>query len=222
VGLGGNGQFTRLSALADLGSAPWTDCLTEDLELGVRLRLAGWTNHYCPRTFVSQQAVTRLRPLVRQRSRWFQGHLQCWRQIGPVLRSRLAPRTTFDLAFHLTGPALVLLLTPPMVVFVGGMLALAIGAAAGGQVQVVATHGGRLVVFWYVLSFGLAPFYGFSYWLQARDTTLAKSIGIAHLFSIYSYLWLFAGWRAVFRIVLGRRGWAKTARTAEAASEVAV
>src|SRR5437868_5930120 len=76
VGLGGNGQFTRLSALADVGDAPWTDCLTEDLELGVRLRLKGWTNHFCPRTYVSQQAVAKLRPLVRQRSRLFLGHLQ--------------------------------------------------------------------------------------------------------------------------------------------------
>ena len=61
--------------------------------------------------------------------------------------------------------------------------------------------------------------YGFSYWLQARDTSLLKSVALAHLFSVYSYLWLLAGWRAVFRIVTGRRGWAKTARTAEVASE---
>jgi 1,2-diacylglycerol 3-beta-glucosyltransferase len=222
VGLGGNGQFTRLSALADLGDAPWTDCLTEDLELGVRIRLAGWTNHYCPRTYVSQQAVGKLRPLLRQRSRWFQGHLQCWRQIAPVLRARLPSKATFDLVFHLTGPAVVLLLTPPMLVFVGGIGALLLGAtAAGGSLHALTAHGGRLVVLWYLLSFGLAPFYGFSYWLQARDTSLIKSVGIAHLFSVYSYLWLFAGWRAVFRIVMGRRGWAKTARTAEVAIEVA-
>ena len=47
-------------------------------------------------------------------------------------------------------------------------------------------------------------------------------MGLAHLFSIYSYMWLLAGWRAVFRILTGRRGWAKTARTAEVVSEVAV
>lgn len=34
VGLGGNGQFTRLSALVSLEREPWTDCLTEDLDLG--------------------------------------------------------------------------------------------------------------------------------------------------------------------------------------------
>jgi cellulose synthase/poly-beta-1,6-N-acetylglucosamine synthase-like glycosyltransferase len=35
VGLGGNGQFTRLTALADLGDEPWrSQALTEDLDLG--------------------------------------------------------------------------------------------------------------------------------------------------------------------------------------------
>ena len=80
-------------------------------------------------------------------------------------------------------------------------------------------HSGRLVFLWYLLSFGLAPFYGFSYWLQARDTSLMKAVGLAHLFSIYSYIWLVAGWRAVFRVLTRRRGWAKTARTAEVAGE---
>ena len=40
AGLGGNGQFTRLSALQSLGPAPWSpSTLTEDLDLGVRLVL---------------------------------------------------------------------------------------------------------------------------------------------------------------------------------------
>ena len=37
VGLGGNGQFMRLSAMMSLGPSPWTRSLTEDLDLGVRL-----------------------------------------------------------------------------------------------------------------------------------------------------------------------------------------
>ncbi|MGH2968452.1 MAG: hypothetical protein ACRDK0_05240 [Solirubrobacteraceae bacterium] len=32
VGLGGNGQFVRLSALQDMGDSPWSRCLTEDLD----------------------------------------------------------------------------------------------------------------------------------------------------------------------------------------------
>jgi hypothetical protein len=109
--------------------------------------------------------------------------------------------------------------TQVRVFFVGGIVAFAVTAFTGGSLHVVVNHGGRLLIVWYVLSFGLAPFYGFSYWLQARDTNLLKAIGLAHLFSAYSYIWLFAGWRALFRVVVGRRGWAKTARTAEVASE---
>ena len=48
VGLGGNGQFTRLTALQSLATAPWTDCLTEDLDLGIRLLCRGWVNDFCP------------------------------------------------------------------------------------------------------------------------------------------------------------------------------
>ena len=106
-----------------------------------------------------------------------------------------------------------------MIAFVAGVAALGISAAVGTSLQSITADGGRVVILWYVLSFGLAPFYGFSYWLQARDTSLVRSVALAHLFSVYSYLWLLAGWRAVFRIVTGRRGWAKTARTAEVASE---
>ena len=41
VGMGGNGQFMRLSALDSLGEDPWSDSLTEDLDLGVRLLARG-------------------------------------------------------------------------------------------------------------------------------------------------------------------------------------
>ena len=68
---------------------------------------------------------------------------------------------------------------------------------------------------WYLLSFGLAPFYGFSYWLREREMGLLRSIAIAHVYNLYSYLWFIAGWRAAFRMLRGKRGWAKTARTPE-------
>jgi 1,2-diacylglycerol 3-beta-glucosyltransferase len=50
VGLGGNGQFTRLSALQALRRYPWTACLTEDLDLSLSLAEAGWGIRYCPDT----------------------------------------------------------------------------------------------------------------------------------------------------------------------------
>ena len=210
VGLGGNGQFTRLKALQSLGDEPWTDCLTEDLDLGVRLLAEGWSNAFCPTTHVSQQAVTSFRRLVRQRSRWFQGHLQCWNRIPLVLRRNLP----LDLVWHLTSPALVLLITFPLLMTVFALTAATV-ASPGGTYRALTARGGLLLALWYLLSFGLAPFYGFCYWLRDRSTGFLRAILLAHAFTIYSYLWLPAGWAATYRLVRGQRGWAKTSRTPE-------
>lgn len=220
VGLGGNGQFARLTALESLGEAPWTDCLTEDLDLGVRLLTLGYSNNFCPTTHVSQQAVTSVRRLVRQRSRWFQGHLQCWKRIPLVLRSNLPPRTTFDLVYHLTSPALVLLMTLPIVSFFVALIFVAINAP-GELLAAMVARGGLLIAAWYLLSFGLTPFYGFVYWLRDRSTSLPKAIAYAHVFTLYAYMWLPAGWWAVGRVLRRKRGWAKTARTPEAPTAAA-
>jgi len=214
VGLGGNGQFARLSALESLGDAPWTDCLTEDLDLGVRLLTLGWSNAFCPTTWVNQQAVTSFRRLVRQRSRWFQGHLQCWKRIPLVVRSRLSPKATFDLVQHLLSPSLVLLMTIPVGLFVTTLL-FAVVVAPAATARAFTDRGGLLLVLWYLLGFGLAPFYGFAYWLRDRSTGVVKALGYAHVYTLYGYLWMPAGWMAVWRILRGKRGWAKTARTAE-------
>ncbi len=78
AGMGGNGQFNRLSALDDLADeeGPWRDRLTEDQDLGLRLLAAGWEGRQDLRAIVDQQGLSRLRPLFRQRTRWSQGNLQ--------------------------------------------------------------------------------------------------------------------------------------------------
>jgi cellulose synthase/poly-beta-1,6-N-acetylglucosamine synthase-like glycosyltransferase len=215
VGLGGNGQFTRFSALKSLGNDPWTDCLTEDLDLGLRLLALGWENAFCPTSHVSQQAVNKFRRLLTQRSRWFQGHLQCWKRIPNVLFSKLPDKTAIDLMWHLLSPGLVLVMSLPMVAFMVGLTGATI-TDPDGVWSALTAHGGMLLVLWYLLSFGLAPFYGFSYWLREKEMGLVRSIALAHAYNLYSYLWFVAGWRAAFRMVRRKRGWAKTARTPEA------
>ena len=44
-------------ALRQLGPAPWSDCLTEDLDLGLHLTRRGWTIRFCRTTSVTQQGV---------------------------------------------------------------------------------------------------------------------------------------------------------------------
>src|SRR5258705_2372226 len=88
VGLGGNGQFTRLSVLARLGDEPWSQCLVEDLELGLRLHLVGVRIRYASRAAVTQQGVVNPRRLLRQRTRWAHGNLQCGRYLPRLVASR--------------------------------------------------------------------------------------------------------------------------------------
>jgi 1,2-diacylglycerol 3-beta-glucosyltransferase len=215
VGLGGNGQFARLSALESLGDAPWTDCLTEDLDLGVRLLCEGWTNGYCSTSHVSQQGVTKFRRLLKQRARWFQGHMQCWKRIPDVLRSKLPEKTVWDLVYHLSSPSLVLLMTFPLIIFILSLVSITF-ESADGIGQLLTAKGGLLLLGWYLLSFGLAPFYAFVYWLRTKEKSFLKALYYGHVYNLYSYMWFIVGWVAVFRILTGRRGWAKTKRTPEA------
>ncbi|MFL4951074.1 glycosyltransferase family 2 protein [Streptomyces sp. MMS24-I31] len=209
VGMGGNGQFMRLSALNTLdGDGPWSDSLTEDLDLGVRLIAKGWTNQHCTTAAVSQQAVLSLRRLIRQRSRWFQGHLQSAGLVPLILRD-VPIRPALDLLYHLSSPVLILLTSLLPLSFL-----LAVGATAVASVQV----GHPLVSpMWllgpYLLSFTAAYAYGFVYAKRERDLGLVRSVLLAHVFVLYGYIWFAAGWWGFWRMLTGKQTWLKTART---------
>jgi len=69
VGLGGNGQFTRMSALetlVDADSGPWRGTLLEDYELSLHLTLTGHRNEFTQDTYVDQEALPDFRRFVRQ------------------------------------------------------------------------------------------------------------------------------------------------------------
>lgn len=115
--LGGNGQFTRLQALRGLGHRPWGTDLTEDLELTLALASEGWRLVSTPDAWVSQQGVTTLAALLRQRARWYQGHMQAarwlprlWRALFRLLTGANGRQKTARLTEHAvpaggTGPA---------------------------------------------------------------------------------------------------------------------
>lgn len=210
AGLGGNGQFARLSALMSLGDAPWSDCLTEDLELGIEFLLHGWTNRFCHETKVSQQGIVDVRSLIKQRTRWFQGHLQCMRFIGPILRSNLRAWPKLDLVFHLVNPLLMLLLQTVSLVWL-----VRLGIIVGSQslAETGAMFSGPDSLLLYLLAFGLVPVVTFVYLRAEPDLRIAPALAFAHLYIFYGYIWYVAGLRAVVRQLLGRSGWTKTDRT---------
>jgi hypothetical protein len=203
----------RLSALRSLGPGPWSQSLTEDLDLGIRLLAAGWRNEYCPTAAVHQQGVVRLTRLIRQRSRWFQGHLQSWKLIPTILRSA-PPRARADLLYHVSSPAILLIASLLSASFV---LALT-------DYVILALHGQRLFGWWlastYGLTFGPGLMFSSVYWTRERENgvPLIKVAGFAHLYICYSLMWYVAGWWAVSRTLRRRTGWAKTDRVVEASA----
>ncbi|MDA8292066.1 MAG: glycosyltransferase family 2 protein [Actinomycetota bacterium] len=214
-GLGGNGQFVRLDALRSLGPEPWSPhALTEDLDLGLRLVERGWTTRFCPYAYVEQQGLESWRPLLRQRTRWIQGHYQCWRHIPRLVAARHVDwRARADLVAYL-----VLVLT---VVLVSFDLA-AVVLASTGTVHATDSFLSGLAAYGLAyravsLAISVLPLAIFTtaYQLHSphRFRWYAAPAGAA-LFTLYTYVWAYATLRAWVRILLRRRSWTKTPRVA--------
>jgi glycosyltransferase involved in cell wall biosynthesis len=212
VGLGGNGQFTRLSALRSLGPSPWSDCLVEDLELGLRLHLAGVGIGYVPRASITQQGVVHVGRLLRQRTRWAQGNLQCirylpWLSASPRIRSH----TFVEMAYYLLAPWLNAL---------GSAVVALLWAYAGiqlatGGAPVATTSPALGLALWAgaLLLPGLA--WAVLHRLRLGDERLSRCLAAGLFYPVFLLLGLISTWRALGRQVLGRNGWAKTERLAD-------
>ena len=224
VSLGGNGQFTRLSALCELGDAPWSSALTEDLDLALRLMGNGWRLTTTPEASVDQQAILTLPALVRQRTRWFQGHMAC---IGH-LRSMWGSPTMSNLALLEVSAYLLIpwvFILPWSILFhlglweLLGRLASAPSATLGGNGLVIRAI---TVVAWYLLGFGPSLFGGYLYYRQDRSVGKGRAIVLGHELVLCNYVAFISCWLAAFRSLRGRRGWEKTVRRTEGGAEYLV
>ena len=216
VGMGGNAQFARLSALNALGRRPWTRSLTEDFDLGVRLNGAGWTNEYWGRAAVHQQGVTSGRRLLRQRTRWFQGNLQSVHLLGRVAREQHG-LSRVDSLWQILTPSVLLAGSFLAASFLAALV-LTLTAAVRGAPQSWAW-----VLSAYLLAFGPGLVFGWLYWRVERSEGLGllRMVAYSHLFVLYGLMPCLIGWRALARQVTGRTGWAKTARESEETEQVA-
>jgi cellulose synthase/poly-beta-1,6-N-acetylglucosamine synthase-like glycosyltransferase len=211
VGLGGNGQFTRFSALQSLGDRPWDiRSLTEDFDLGLRLTTAGWQMRYCPDTAVSQQGLTRLRPLFRQRTRWMQGHYQCWKHYPRVMRSPgVRWYTRLDLMTYLFMVVTITLLFSSLVLSVLG--AFGVLDVRSSYLDFLTANEQRYVT----VALAITPLTLFLYSYQRRSVYPLKTWELpayGAALTVYSYFWVLATLRAWLRMATGRWTWAKTPR----------
>ncbi|GAA4174571.1 glycosyltransferase family 2 protein [Gryllotalpicola koreensis] len=221
VGLGGNGQFTRLAALdAIAGNAgtPWHGSLLEDYELGIHVMLAGYRNVYLHDTHVAQEGLPFTGKLLTQRTRWCQGGMQCTRYLGQIFFSRnFTNAGAIEAAYFLLMPFLQLVGTIlwPLVFLISA----AQGAVAPGGL------GAWVAAVWWVLPLmvltGVLPFaiWALIYWKRdERVGTALTALGWAGVYWLYMYQSYIVVIRAFVRLVLGRTSWSKTKRIAEYAA----
>lgn len=108
VGLGGNGQFMRLSSVrAQLreGRDPWPPVLLEDFASGLEIRLASPLHRLVfLESGVTQQGLTNVGRFVRQRARWTQGNLQCVSSLRRIWSTPMPLGARLDLTYFLAQP----------------------------------------------------------------------------------------------------------------------
>lgn len=216
VGMGGNGQFTRMSVLdtiAEEHGTPWHGALLEDFELGLHVLLAGRRNEYCNDAWVAQEGLPSVRALVRQRTRWAQGGMQCSRYLPAVLRSRkLSTPAALEICYFLLIPWSQLVGTVVYTAawaFVGTVAFTSVGGIGGWFA------GGAWGLIPLIVAFGIAPLalWGPVYRIKAEPTTSKRTavlLGLAYW--LYSYLMIISVWRAAFRLLRSRSDWVKTDR----------
>jgi 1,2-diacylglycerol 3-beta-glucosyltransferase len=218
VGLGGNGQFARLSTLDKIGEQygePWHGALLEDYELGVHVLLAGYEVKHVYDTHVSQEALPSLKRLMVQRTRWAQGNIQCVKYIKDVAASPYFDSVgVIETAYYLFLPfAQVIGLTA----FVTAT-ALTVPKYIADPASLQITPNLLLSLFGLMLAFSITPFgmWGVIYKYRCEPSaSLAQGIrwGLGMwLYVYYTYICIIY---AFIRIIRRRNGWAKTRRNAE-------
>jgi len=219
VGLGGNGQFARLSALdsvAQSAGRPWHGSLLEDYELSLHLLIAGHQSEYTMDTLVDQEGLPSLRRLLTQRTRWGQGTMQCCAYLPQIWGSRhVTALGALEASYYLIQPWLQLLgtiLYPiPIIILLYNY-----SSYPTEMGEFIADGGWMLFVLYLVL--GLTPFvmWGPLYARRCEPGIgMVRAIGYGFAYSLFIVTFYITSWRAFSRILSGRRGWAKTRRNTE-------
>jgi cellulose synthase/poly-beta-1,6-N-acetylglucosamine synthase-like glycosyltransferase len=219
IAMGGNGQFTRLSALDSIAGAdraPWRGSLLEDFEVGVHLLLAGWKTGYTVDTWVDQEGLYSLRRFLAQRTRWGQGTMQCARYVRQIWDSRhVTTLGAAELLYYLSQPWLQLVGT---VIYPIPFVLIGVEAVQAPAMVLDWFTSGAWMLFAVYGSFGLAPFVIWGPIYRSRcepKCSRWRSVVYGFAYALYVYNFYITSWRALGRILRRRNGWTKTRRNTE-------
>lgn len=214
VGMGGNGQFTRLTvldALTEDHGEPWGNKLSEDYELGLNILTLGFRNGYFPQAHVSQEALPYFRRLLTQRTRWGQGIMECASNLPALRKSRVLKFPGFvEIHYFMSQPWLMMLnlLLIPIVTAVAIAQGF-FGFVSDAATWIIVLTGLVFVVLPYALWGPLYRRWG----PEPIGRTASVLLGLGYL--VYVYFTYFYYPRAIARMVTGRNSWAKTKRNAD-------
>jgi 1,2-diacylglycerol 3-beta-glucosyltransferase len=216
VGLGGNGQFVRLRDLLRFGDEPWSGCLVEDLDLGIRLHLAGVRIRYAAAAVIHQQAIVHPGRLLRQRARWAQGNLQCARYLPGLIRSRRV--RSIGLADFLAYLVIPWLTVPMSVIVLAAVTLVVIGLSTQNRMGGLVATGpivGDAITLWIVVLFIPGVLWATWHWWQIGDEPLWRCFVAGFCYPLFLVVGVLATWQGLAHHLSGRTTWSKTARHEE-------
>ena len=213
VGMGGNGQFVRLTDLMRLGERPWSSCLVEDLDLGLRLHLNGVRIRYCSAAAVDQQGVETVRQLLRQRARWAQGNMECLRYLPGLLRSRHIGTTgLLDFLAYLIAPWLTV---PMSIVFGGVVMVVLAGLSTGNSFGGLIATGPEVpfaIEMWLAMIFLPGTIWALWHRWRVGGEPMWRCLIAGLCYPFFLMFGVLATWRGMVRHLVNKRAWAKTER----------
>jgi cellulose synthase/poly-beta-1,6-N-acetylglucosamine synthase-like glycosyltransferase len=204
--LGGSSNHFRTTSLRDVGG--WDAYnVTEDADLGMRLARF----HYRTGVITSttyEEAPARIRPWLRQRTRWFKGWMQTWlvhMREPRRLMQNLGPAGFVGFQLIVGGNVLAALVHP---LFIGGLVyAVAIGAPiwrdGSAAIDTAAALYGLTIIVGYLTSALLS-------WLGLLRRSLLAIAWVLALMPVHWLLLSLAAWRALFQLLVSPYVWEKT------------
>ncbi|WP_238704022.1 glycosyltransferase family 2 protein [Companilactobacillus mishanensis] len=198
----GNGQFITLDMAEAVG---WGNSLLEDFEFTVRGLFKDYRALFLPTAIVYQEAVEKLRPLLRQRIRWCEGSMQCLFKYG--VRIMTSPKINtgvkVDMTLFLFLPFFSMLLN---FANISSILVQITNIFSRKPIPV-------LIVFTTVIVFTLIIWFymALEYYRNTNNLSVLKCVWRAWQCIIYNVILSFIPYAALGYLLKGRSTWDKTA-----------
>lgn len=208
VPLGGTSNHFRVDTLRQIGG--WDPFnVTEDCDLGVRLGRAGFRVAMLDST-TWEEAVPRVRPWIRQRSRWVKGYMQTYlvHMRHPVrLWRELGFRGMLDFQVLVGGSSLLLLLNPVMWVLTAAYAALK-GTSGGHFIETLFPAMVYYPALLSLVGWNFVLFYSNTY-VAVRHNFLELT-RYTLLTPLYWIIMSFGAWTGLISLIRNPFYWAKT------------